>query len=138
MNTVDTTEEKPIAEVKINVGGKTVVYIDRPLIPSDFTVAEQIAASGDECLPYLLLRLLRLFGIALRHLGQPLGVVVLWLYMKKFNNYHGHEHSSEVLARIILNRLRYPKDVIEQVCRLCGLHMYDMRGDAREAKGARR
>ncbi len=42
--TVDTTEEKPIAEVKINVGGKTVVYIDRPLIPSDFTVAEQIAA----------------------------------------------------------------------------------------------
>lgn len=54
--------------------------------------------------------------------------------MKKFNNYHGHEHSSEVLARIILNRLRYPKDVIEQVCRLCGLHMYDMRGDAREAK----
>lgn len=42
--TVDTTEEKPIAEVKINVGGKTVVYTDRPLIPSDFTVTEQIAA----------------------------------------------------------------------------------------------
>ena len=44
LNTVDTTEEKPIAEVKINVGGKTAVYTDRPLIPSDFTVAEQIAA----------------------------------------------------------------------------------------------
>ena len=52
----------------------------------------------------------------------------------KFGNFHGHEKCSEVEVRIILNRLRYPKDVIEQVCRLCALHMYDMRGDAREAK----
>ena len=52
----------------------------------------------------------------------------------KFGNLHGHEKCSEVEVRIILNRLRYPKDVIEQVCRLCALHMYDMRGDAREAK----
>ncbi len=53
---------------------------------------------------------------------------------KQFGNFHGHEKSSEIMARVILNRLRYPKDVIEQVCKLCGLHMYDMRGDAREAK----
>ena len=53
---------------------------------------------------------------------------------KKFGNFHGHEKSSEVEARIILNRLRYPKDVIEQVCRLCAYHMYDMRGDTRDAK----
>ncbi len=54
--------------------------------------------------------------------------------MKNFGNFHGHEKSSEIRARIILNRLRYPNDVIEQVTRLCGLHMYDMRGDAKESK----
>ena len=52
----------------------------------------------------------------------------------KFGNFHGHEKCSEVEVRIILNRLRYPKDVIEQVCRLCALHMYDLRCDARESK----
>ncbi len=54
--------------------------------------------------------------------------------MKNFGNFHGHEKCSEVQARIILNRLRYPKDVIDQVVRLCALHMYDMRGDTRESK----
>jgi len=53
---------------------------------------------------------------------------------EKFGNFHGHEKSSGISARIILNRLRYPNDVIEQVVRLCSLHMYDMRGDARDAK----
>lgn len=53
---------------------------------------------------------------------------------KRFGNFHGHEKSSGIVARIILNRLRYPNDVIEQVVRLCNLHMYDMRGDARESK----
>ena len=53
---------------------------------------------------------------------------------KHFGNFHGHEKSSGILARIILNRLRYPNDVIDQVVRLCSLHMYDMRGDARESK----
>lgn len=53
---------------------------------------------------------------------------------KTFGNFHGHEKSSGIAARIILNRLRYPNDVIEQVVRLCSLHMYDMRGDARESK----
>ncbi|MCH5155154.1 MAG: CCA tRNA nucleotidyltransferase [Clostridiales bacterium] len=53
---------------------------------------------------------------------------------KQFGNFHGHEKSSGIAARIILNRLRYPNDVIEQVVRLCSLHMYDMRGDARESK----
>ena len=53
---------------------------------------------------------------------------------KNFGNFHGHEKSSGIAARIILNRLRYPNDVIEQVVRLCSLHMYDMRGDARESK----
>lgn len=53
---------------------------------------------------------------------------------QKFGNFHGHEKSSGIAARIILNRLRYPNDVIEQVVRLCSLHMYDMRGDARESK----
>ncbi len=53
---------------------------------------------------------------------------------KNFGNFHGHEKCSEVSARIILSRLRYPKDVVEQVARLCANHMYDMRGDMREAK----
>lgn len=53
---------------------------------------------------------------------------------KNFGNFHGHEKCSEIQARVILNRLRYPKDIIEQVCRLCALHMYDMRGDTRGAK----
>lgn len=51
-----------------------------------------------------------------------------------FGNFHGHEKSSGIAARNILNRLRYPNDVIDQVVRLCNLHMYDMRGDARESK----
>lgn len=54
--------------------------------------------------------------------------------LQRFGNFHGHEKSSGIAARIILNRLRYPNDVIEQVVRLCALHMYDMRGDARESK----
>ncbi len=54
--------------------------------------------------------------------------------LNNFGNFHGHEKSSAIMARIILNRLRYPNDVIEQVVRLCGLHMYDMRGEARESK----
>lgn len=54
--------------------------------------------------------------------------------MKNFGNYHGHEKSSGIIARIVLNRLRYPNDVIEQAVRLCSLHMYDMRGDARDSK----
>ncbi len=53
---------------------------------------------------------------------------------KNFGNFYGHEKNSSILARIILNRLRYPNDVIDQVSRLCALHMYDMRGDARESK----
>ncbi|MCH5160396.1 MAG: HD domain-containing protein [Clostridiales bacterium] len=52
----------------------------------------------------------------------------------KFGNFHGHEKNSEIMARSILGRMRYPNDVIDQVARLCGLHMYDMRGDARESK----
>lgn len=54
--------------------------------------------------------------------------------LKNFGNFHGHEKCSGVAARIILNRLRYPNDVINQVVRLCSLHMYDMRGETREAK----
>lgn len=54
--------------------------------------------------------------------------------MQKFGNFYGHEKSSGITARMILSRLRYPNDVINQVSRLCGLHMYDMRGDARESK----
>lgn len=53
---------------------------------------------------------------------------------KNFGNFHGHEKSSAIMARVILNRLRYPNDVIEQVVRLCALHMYDMNGEARESK----
>ena len=54
--------------------------------------------------------------------------------LKNFGNFHGHEKCSGISARIILNRLRYPNDVINQVVRLCSLHMYDMRGETREAK----
>lgn len=54
--------------------------------------------------------------------------------MRNFGNFHGHERSSEITARIVLNRLRYPKDIVDQVSRLCRLHMYDMRGDAKDSK----
>lgn len=54
--------------------------------------------------------------------------------LKNFGNFHGHEKSSAIMARVILNRLRYSNDVIEQVVRLCALHMYDMRGDTRESR----
>lgn len=54
--------------------------------------------------------------------------------LNKFGNFHGHEKSSGIAARIILNRLHYPNDVIEQVVRLCSMHMYDMRGETKEAK----
>lgn len=54
--------------------------------------------------------------------------------IKNFGNFHGHEKSSGIAARVILNRLRYPNDVIEQVVRLCSLHMYDMSGMTSEAK----
>lgn len=54
--------------------------------------------------------------------------------LEKFGNFHGHEKCSGIQARVILNRLRYPKDVIDQVARLCSLHMYDMFGNTRESK----
>lgn len=72
------------------------------------------------------LRNLRLAAL-LHDIGKP-------YCMEKFGNFHGHEKSSGIAARVILNRLRYPNDVIEQVVRLCNLHMYDMRGETRDAK----
>lgn len=54
--------------------------------------------------------------------------------LKNYGNFYGHEKNSAIAAKNALLRLRYPNDVIEQVSRICALHMYDMRGDAREAK----
>lgn len=53
---------------------------------------------------------------------------------KHFGNFYGHEKNSAIEARNILTRMHYPNDIVEQVVRLCGLHMYDMRGNARESK----
>ncbi|MDE5943339.1 MAG: HD domain-containing protein [Clostridia bacterium] len=49
-------------------------------------------------------------------------------------NFHGHEADSARIAGEILQRLKVSKKVIREVTRLCSLHMYDTRCDARESK----
>ncbi|MDE6868171.1 MAG: HD domain-containing protein [Clostridia bacterium] len=49
-------------------------------------------------------------------------------------NFHGHEADSAKIAGEILQRFKAPKKVIREVSRLCSLHMYDTRCDARESK----
>ncbi|MDE7453578.1 MAG: HD domain-containing protein [Clostridia bacterium] len=48
--------------------------------------------------------------------------------------FHGHEEDSGKIANTILTRYKVSKKVIREVTRLCCLHMYDTRCDARESK----
>ncbi len=49
-------------------------------------------------------------------------------------NFYGHEADSARIAGEILQRLKVPKKTVREVVRLCSLHMYDTRCDARESK----
>ncbi len=49
-------------------------------------------------------------------------------------NFYGHEADSARIADEILQRLKVPKKTVREVVRLCSLHMYDTRCDARESK----
>lgn len=49
-------------------------------------------------------------------------------------NYHGHETAGAELCEKVLSRLKAPKKLMLEVSLLCSLHMYDIRGDAREGK----
>lgn len=40
--------------------------------------------------------------------------------------YHGHQVSGRDIARVILNRLKAPKDLTEEICKLVYLHMADL------------
>jgi len=55
---------------------------------------------------------------------------------KKFGKMHGHEKSSENMARNIMGQfgLRYSNEKIDEVARLCQHHMYDLSGNTSENK----
>lgn len=46
---------------------------------------------------------------------------------------HGHDKAGEVMARHIMNRLRYSNEEISFVTRLVSLHMYDLSCEAKES-----
>ena len=50
------------------------------------------------------------------------------------NNRYDHNLQGARIARDILNRLKAPKKVIERVCYLTELHMYDLNCETRESK----
>lgn len=52
--------------------------------------------------------------------------------MKKQGNMHGHDRAGSFMARDILTRLRYPKEVIQNVSALVELHMYDLKNQAKD------
>lgn len=56
--------------------------------------------------------------------------------LREFGNMHGHEKASAIMAREILGQagLKYSNAVVDETCRLCALHMYDMAGNTRENK----
>lgn len=63
----------------------------------------------------------------LHDIGKP--------YCKMKNgNYHGHEEESARISDEVCSRLKVPKKLAAETRRLCLLHMYDLRGDARESK----
>lgn len=53
---------------------------------------------------------------------------------KQFNSYIAHDIEGAKIATQICERLKVPKKLTEEVVRLTALHMYDLRGDARENK----
>lgn len=54
--------------------------------------------------------------------------------MLNTGNFHGHEVESMRISREICLRFKVSKRLTEEVARLAGLHMYDVRCDARESK----
>lgn len=48
--------------------------------------------------------------------------------------YYGHEETGAEIAEGICMRLKVPKKLTSEVVRLTKLHMYDLKGDARESK----
>lgn len=53
-------------------------------------------------------------------------------------NFHAHPIHGERMARSILERLRYPKETVTEVCFLIRNHMFDLDGSAKEATLRRR
>lgn len=49
-------------------------------------------------------------------------------------NFHGHEKEGARIAEEVCTRLKVSKKVTEETVKLIALHMYDLRGDARENK----
>lgn len=54
--------------------------------------------------------------------------------MSENGNCHGHEKVSAEIASDIMRRLRAPVRLANETSKLCALHMYDTRCDARESK----
>ncbi len=54
--------------------------------------------------------------------------------MRTNGNYHGHENESARIAEEVCARLKVSKKLTAETVRICALHMYDLRGDARENK----
>lgn len=51
-----------------------------------------------------------------------------------YGNFHGHEDAGAKIAENILQRLKAPKKLAAETVRLVALHMYDLRGEAKENK----
>lgn len=54
--------------------------------------------------------------------------------MKTVHSFIGHETEGARMAEEVCERLKVPKQLAEETVRLIALHMYDLRGDARENK----
>lgn len=53
---------------------------------------------------------------------------------RRQGNMHGHDAVGAQMARARLQALKYPKSVVERTAGLIAMHMYDLRGEARESK----
>ena len=54
--------------------------------------------------------------------------------MKNFGNFYNHDAEGARIAQSVCSRLKVPKKLAAETVRLIKLHMYDLRGDARENK----
>lgn len=67
------------------------------------------------------------FAALLHDVGKP-------YCFKTSGNFFGHEDEGARIAKEICTRLKVPKKLTEETVRLIELHMYDLRGDAKENK----
>ena len=67
------------------------------------------------------------FAALLHDIGKP-------FCSKKYGNFHGHEHEGAQISEKVCARLKVSKKLTEETVKLISLHMYDLRGDARENK----